>query len=194
MSQKKDAIIETASKLFNQKSYNSIGVDKIITESNVAKMTFYKYFPSKEKLIETCLYRKNQEIKQAVLERIDTNDLPLVQLHNFFNWYIDWINTDDFNGCLIKKAIMEIIHMYPSIKNPFNEYQEWAFNLTFSIVTKLHVEDAATFTSLFLNIIDGFIINRTINKSRVDAEKTWSYINKLIELERSRESKVVLPH
>ena len=49
---KRETIITTATSLFNQKSYTSIGVDRIIAESNVAKMTFYKYFSSKEALIE----------------------------------------------------------------------------------------------------------------------------------------------
>ncbi len=46
---KKEDIINTALELFNQIGYNATGVDKIIAESNVAKMTFYKYFPSKER-------------------------------------------------------------------------------------------------------------------------------------------------
>ncbi len=33
---KRDTIIKTATALFNEKSYNSIGVDRIIAESNVA--------------------------------------------------------------------------------------------------------------------------------------------------------------
>ncbi|EMG8424953.1 TetR/AcrR family transcriptional regulator, partial [Acinetobacter baumannii] len=93
---KRDTIIKTATALFNEKSYNSIGVDRIIAESNVAKMTFYKYFPSKEKLIESCLYKRNSDIQSAILERININDLPLVQLRSLFNWYIDWIYTEDF--------------------------------------------------------------------------------------------------
>ena len=48
-------------------------------------MTFYKYFPSKEKLIESCLYKRNSDIQSAILERINTNDLPLVQLRSLFN-------------------------------------------------------------------------------------------------------------
>ena len=37
-----DDIINTALNLFNSHSYNSIRVDRIISESGVAKMTFYK--------------------------------------------------------------------------------------------------------------------------------------------------------
>jgi len=47
---KKQDIILTAIKLFNANSFSSIGVDQIVHDSGVAKMTFYKHFPSKEKL------------------------------------------------------------------------------------------------------------------------------------------------
>lgn len=63
---KKDDIIHTALYLFNSHSYNSIGVDRIISESGVAKMTFYKYFPSKAKLIEECLHRRNMNIQDSL--------------------------------------------------------------------------------------------------------------------------------
>ncbi|MFY5253838.1 TetR/AcrR family transcriptional regulator, partial [Acinetobacter baumannii] len=155
--------------------------------SNVAKMTFYKYFPSKEKLIESCLYKRNSDIQSAILERINTNDLPLVQLRSLFNWYIDWIYTEEFNGCLFKKATMEVVQLYPSVKNPINEYREWLYELVFSILIKIQVEDAAALTNLFLNILDGVINDGTIDKNLINAEKTWSYIKKIIDLEKIEE-------
>ncbi|PTV50886.1 TetR/AcrR family transcriptional regulator [Acinetobacter seifertii] len=182
---KRDTIITTAIALFNQKSYNGIGIDKIIAESNVAKMTFYKYFPSKENLIESCLYKRNSDIQAAILERINTKDLPLVQLRSLFDWYIDWIYTDDFNGCLFKKATMEVVQVYPSVKKPINDYREWIYTLVFSILIKVYVEDPEALTTLFLNILDGIIIDGTIDKGLVNREKTWSYIIKIIELEKT---------
>ena len=70
MSKKEDIII-TALNLFNRYNYSSVGVDRIISESGVAKMTFYKYFPSKEKLIEECLSRRNQSIQAAIQQEIN---------------------------------------------------------------------------------------------------------------------------
>jgi len=52
------------------------------------------------------------------------------------------------------------------------------------------VEDAAGLTSLFLNIVDGLIIDGTVNKSLINPEKTWSYIKKLINLENLIKSEV----
>ena len=51
MSAKRDSIITTAMRLFNQYGFTNIGIDRIIDESGVAKMTFYKHFPSKNQLI-----------------------------------------------------------------------------------------------------------------------------------------------
>lgn len=180
---KRETIITTAMTLFNQKSYTSIGVDKIIAESNVAKMTFYKYFSSKEVLIEECLQRRIVEVQASLLEKVNSTHDPLNKLKNVFNWYMDWINTEDFNGCLFKKATIEVLQMYPSIKTQVNEYRHWIFNLVMSIFLDLEIEDPKVLSSLFLNIIDGLIIDGTINKPEINAEETWSYINKLIELE-----------
>ncbi|MDC5130794.1 TetR/AcrR family transcriptional regulator, partial [Acinetobacter baumannii] len=67
---KKEDIINTALELFNQIGYNATGVDKIIAESNVAKMTFYKYFPSKESLIMECLNHRNINIQNSIYEKL----------------------------------------------------------------------------------------------------------------------------
>ena len=183
---KRENIITTATSLFNQKSYTSVGVDRIIAESNVAKMTFYKYFSSKENLIEECLHERNLEIQSSIFEKINNINNPLIRIKNIFNWYVDWINTDDFNGCLFKKATFEVLQLYPSIKDQVNEYREWIYKLVFSTFLELEIKDAHTLTNIFLNIIDGLIIDGTINKSQINFEQTWSYINKLINFEATQ--------
>lgn len=188
---KRETIITTATTLFNQKSYTSIGVDRIIAESNVAKMTFYKYFSSKEVLIEECLYKRNLEIQYSILEKISNTNNPLIRLKKIFNWYIDWINTDDFNGCLFKKATIEVMQLYPSVKSQINEYRDWIYKLVLSAFSELGIENTKILTGLFLNIVDGLIIDGTINKSKINSEETWSYINKIINFEKVRECAVI---
>ncbi|USP39998.1 TetR/AcrR family transcriptional regulator [Acinetobacter sp. XS-4] len=184
---KRETIITTATALFNQKSYTSIGVDRIIAEANVAKMTFYKYFSSKEVLIEECLHRRNLEVQTSLFNKVNDIDDPLIKLKSIFNWYVDWINTDDFNGCLFKKATIEVMQLYPSIKYQINKYRDWIYKLVFSTFSELEVENKQILTGLFLNIVDGIIIDGTINKSKINSEKTWSYINKIINFEKVQE-------
>jgi AcrR family transcriptional regulator len=44
-------VLETAGKLFYRHGFRAIGIDRIIAESDVAKASFYKHFPSKDDLI-----------------------------------------------------------------------------------------------------------------------------------------------
>ena len=101
MSKKEDIII-TALNLFNRYNYSSVGVDRIISESGVAKMTFYKYFPSKEKLIEECLSRRNQSIQAAIQQEINLqkDDDYLGKIKAVYFWHLAWFNSDDFHGCM----------------------------------------------------------------------------------------------
>lgn len=59
--------------------------------------------------------------------------------------------------------------------------------ISFSTFSELEVENKQILTGLFLNIVDGIIIDGTINKSKINSEKTWSYINKIINFEKVRE-------
>jgi AcrR family transcriptional regulator len=51
----RERILETAASLFYSQGYRAVGVDKIIADSGVAKMTFYKHFSSKDDLIAAYL-------------------------------------------------------------------------------------------------------------------------------------------
>ncbi|HCV3138413.1 TPA: TetR/AcrR family transcriptional regulator [Acinetobacter baumannii] len=77
---KREIILDTATQLFLQESYISVGIDRIIAESDVAKATFYKNFPSKEELVFTCLKELKLDIQIAVEEHISEKSAPLEKL------------------------------------------------------------------------------------------------------------------
>ncbi len=47
----RERILETAMRLFYSEGLRATGIDRIIAESNVAKMSFYRHFPSKSDLV-----------------------------------------------------------------------------------------------------------------------------------------------
>lgn len=48
---KRDAVIETALRLFTERGYENVSVDEIIAATNTSKGTFYHYFRGKEEII-----------------------------------------------------------------------------------------------------------------------------------------------
>jgi AcrR family transcriptional regulator len=57
-------LIATARRLFCQEGVRAVGIDRVLAESGVAKMTLYHYFPSKDQLIVACLEEHEREFLQ----------------------------------------------------------------------------------------------------------------------------------
>lgn len=54
-------LLETAGRLFFREGYRAVGIDTIVAESGVAKMTLYRHFPSKDALIVAYLEQTNEQ-------------------------------------------------------------------------------------------------------------------------------------
>lgn len=186
---KKEDIIETALKLFNRFTYGSIGVDRIILESGVAKMTFYKYFPSKEKLVEACLIRRNESIQTAILSELETylESDALGRIKAIYSWYVNWFKSEDFNGCMFQKATVEVLKQYPSVIHPIESYRTWLHNLSEDLFVKLNVSQPQVLASMFINILDGMTVYANVNQNYEQIEESWCYIERLIRLDQSKE-------
>ncbi|ENU92061.1 hypothetical protein F971_03154 [Acinetobacter vivianii] len=184
---KRETILETALSLFNDYSYGTVGVDKIIEESNVAKMTFYKYFPSKEMLIDACLTRRKQDMQVAILNELESfpQDDYLGKIKAIYIFYINWFKSDNFNGCIFQKASFEILLQYPSAIHPIKEYRNWLYNLSSSLFSKMAINQPHILCLLYMNILDGITIYSKNNQDFESIEQSWSYIEKLIKLEKN---------
>ena len=182
---KKDDIIKTALNLFNSYSYNSIGVDRIISEAGVAKMTFYKYFPSKAKLIEECLHRRNMNLQESLghaIAECDHSD-PLIHIKAIFLWYQNWFHMDDFNGCMFQKAVEEVSKIYPSTIQPAIQYKQWLQQRIGLALEQLDIKQSVQLATFLTSILDGMTMQAQIDKNSVNIDEYWKRVYQLIQLE-----------
>jgi len=64
-SNKRDQLLSTAEDLFYRDGYHATGIDRILAESGVAKMTLYKHFKSKDELIVAVLDARHERCSRA---------------------------------------------------------------------------------------------------------------------------------
>lgn len=104
----RDKILRTAMILFNQNGIHTTGIDRIIEEADIAKMTFYKHFVSKEVLINEYL-KESDTARFWNLNRFTANisDDPLKQLLAIFDYLEDWFNDPDFKGCPFSRGLSD---------------------------------------------------------------------------------------
>lgn len=154
---KEEKIIEVASELFQKYSYLSIGVDKIISDSEVAKMTFYKYFPAKNNLIETVLERRKLHIIQSLDKIINDENNPIIKLEKIFNWFRSWFFSKNFHGCMFMKAQEEFPENI-KFRNITLSYKNWLNNELIKILINMKIKNPESLASLFIIVLDGLTI------------------------------------
>ncbi len=103
----RERILETASNLFYHHGYRAIGIDRIISESGVAKMTFYKHFPSKDDLIAEYLYTATEQFWTWINALIAKHKTPRKQLEAMFESIAKVASGPQCMGCAFTHAAAE---------------------------------------------------------------------------------------
>jgi AcrR family transcriptional regulator len=115
---KRDHLIATASRLFYRDGYHVVGIDTILAEAKLAKMTLYHHFASKEELIVAVLEQRSalaSERVQTVLR--EAGPSPRKRLLAYFDRLEGFFSRKEFNGCAFIRAVAE----YPDINSPVHQ-------------------------------------------------------------------------
>src|SRR5262249_2429461 len=102
-------LVETADRLFYSEGVRAVGIDRIIAEAGVAKMSLYKHFPSKDELILAVLkYREEGTLQffRAAMERHCKKGKNT--LRAFFAALKDFFESPGFRGCPFQNAAVEL--------------------------------------------------------------------------------------
>ncbi|QVL32706.1 TetR/AcrR family transcriptional regulator [Telmatocola sphagniphila] len=108
-SETRQRILETADRLFYQDGIRMVGIDRIIADAEVAKMSLYKHFPSKDDLILAVLKYREEKILEfftAAMERHGKRTKD--KLRAFFAALKDFFESPGFRGCAFQNAAVEL--------------------------------------------------------------------------------------
>jgi len=106
----RERILTTAYGLFCRHGIGAVGVDTIIDQSDVAKMTLYRHFRSKDDLVLAVLQRREELWTRGWLAaevRRRTSD-PAGRLLAIFDVFDGWFRRRSFEGCLFVNALLEV--------------------------------------------------------------------------------------
>lgn len=109
MSQVRERILEVAGELFYREGVQAVGVDAIIAKADVARMSFYRHFKSKDGLVVACVERRDERIRawfEAQVARLapDANNRPLA----VFDALALRITAERYRGCGFLNTMAEM--------------------------------------------------------------------------------------
>jgi len=163
---KRDRLVNTALQLFTQNGYRATGIDKILDQSGVAKMTLYKHFKSKDELIIAALRQRDEEFMvdiQNSMLRLEKNlqqqcDSRLNKLMIFLQALHEWISGDSFYGCNFINASVEFKRQDDPIHVAAAAHHKLTIQMIMEFIAELHLAEPAKVARQIHMIIQGAIV------------------------------------
>ena len=183
LNKKEESILIAATELFSKFGYHAVGVDLIIKEANVAKMTFYKFFPSKNVLIQRALLRRSLFLQKSITACADSARTPIGKVKSIFNWYERWTSSADFHGCMFIKASEEFSSSNDPIKLAVQIHKKWLVTHIVALLDELNIANIHKIAKYIIIILDGLAINANTHNSTkmTDLHFSWKCVKQLIE-------------
>ena len=159
VSPKRDHLMTTAWRLFYRDGYRAVGIDTLLAEAEVAKMTLYNHFDSKEALIVAVLEKRSAALLTAVKTSMAApGRSPVRQLEAAFDGLHRLFADDEFKGCGFLRALSE----YPEPDHPIHR-TAWRHKLAFralfaEVATSAGAKNPAAFAETVGMLIDGAIV------------------------------------
>jgi len=105
----RERILETAYELFSRHGVRAVGVDRIVADSGVAKMSLYRHFSSKDELVLAFLQQREQRWTREWLHaeaccRGETGSERMLAIFDVFD---EWFRKPDFEGCSFINVLLE---------------------------------------------------------------------------------------
>ena len=105
---RREHLIDTAGRLFDGEGFHATGIDRILAEAGVAKMTLYNHFRSKDELVLAVLRRRDEDWRNHLMREVERRaETPVGRLMAVFDVVAEAARAPAFNGCIFAHAAAE---------------------------------------------------------------------------------------
>ena len=155
----RDRILNVASQLFYQNGIRAVGIDTIIAQSNVAKMTFYKHFKSKDLLVLEFLKRRD-ELWRDWLQSTVSRLAPTIEKRPLaiFDALEERFSRKDFRGCAFINTMVEMADGDHIAHQAAAEHKQKVQRIIHKWLSDAGVKKSGDLAKAFLLLIDGAIV------------------------------------
>lgn len=110
----RERLLDTAGRLFYRHGFQAVGIDRILAESGVAKMTLYRHFASKDELIAAYLERADREFWAWAESAMSAAPTPDARLQALFDALARHAISPECLGCPFQGAALA----FPELEHP----------------------------------------------------------------------------
>ncbi|MBN2525139.1 MAG: TetR/AcrR family transcriptional regulator [Deltaproteobacteria bacterium] len=162
MSSKREQLVATALKLFYRDGIHSTGIDKVLKESGVAKMTLYNHFKSKEELVAATLELQDLKFNGIVATEIKKHIKPLKKILAIFDALDVWFHGESYRGCYFINTVAEMGMRKGPLLYHCQKHKKDLSDLVNALLNDASVRNAATLVKQISILVEGAIVQSQV--------------------------------
>ncbi|MBJ7473127.1 MAG: TetR/AcrR family transcriptional regulator [Solirubrobacteraceae bacterium] len=116
----RERLLATAGRLFYAEGIHTVGVDRVISEAQITRATFYRHFASKEDLVVACLQIRDDTLRAQAAGLVEGQPDPSQALAAIIEGVGRQLTAKGFRGCPFINAGAE----YPDSAAPVRQVVE----------------------------------------------------------------------
>ena len=156
---KREQLVETALELFCSGGFHATGIDRILAESGVAKMTLYSHFKSKDELILAALRLRDERFRNSFMQDVErkTSD-PVERLLVIFDVLGAWCSSKGFFGCTFINASAEFSGHDDPIHQAAAEHKRLLLNFIRQLTEAAGVDKPGVLAEQLSMLMEGAVV------------------------------------
>jgi AcrR family transcriptional regulator len=169
---KREQIIVAAMDLFYRGGFNATGIDKVLSDANVAKMTLYNHFRSKEELILAVLRRRDEQFRDQLKDQVGRcGGSPRDKLLCLFDVFASWFAEDSFRGCLFINAAAEFRGVSAAIFGQTAEHKRLMARYVLDLAAAAGAPNSKVVADQIVLLLEGAIVTAQVSGGTASAAR-----------------------
>jgi AcrR family transcriptional regulator len=168
----RDRLIEAAIPRFYRDGFRNVGIDQVLSDVGISKTAFYKHFESKDDLMLAVLEHKNRWL-QALLRDMSaarSERSPADHLRGLFDVVEQFIDADDFQGCIFVNVAMEFPLQHEPAHRAAAEHKQAIEAIVRELAEQAGAADPAALAKELCLVMEGAYVTRQVTGDRRSAE------------------------
>lgn len=169
---KREQLIDTALRLFASEGFHATGIDRILAESGVAKMTLYNHFKSKDELILATLRLRDERFRNHFMQSVEraTSD-PVARLLAIFDVLGEWMGGSEFSGCTFINACAEFGSQDDPIRGAAAEHKRLLVNYVRELAERAGASEPQVLAEELSLLMEGAVVSAQVTGNRDAAQR-----------------------
>ena len=167
----RERILLTAHDLFYRDGIRATGIDKVIAESAVSKVTFYRHFPSKNDLVLAFLAYRHQRWIDWFADALQRHGAkPGAGLQPLVATLEEWFNNPVFRGCAFINITAELGDAVPGVLMVCRSHKQDMLEIIAGLLPES--EDQMVLANAVAVAVDGAIVKAQLEPTPSQAKIT----------------------